>query len=88
METKVTSRKMKSIRRRCGFMNGINIDAGGLSLGWKEGISLNLKSYSRSHIDVEVEEENGAGIWRFTGFYGEPVEHNRRESWELLRTLQ
>ncbi|KAA3462160.1 reverse transcriptase [Gossypium australe] len=61
---------------------------GGLSLGWKEGISLNLKSYSRYHIDVEVEEENEAEVWRFTGFYGEPVEHNRRELWELLRALK
>ncbi|KAA3460676.1 nucleolin-like [Gossypium australe] len=29
METKVTSRKMESIRRRCGFMNGIDVDAVG-----------------------------------------------------------
>ncbi|KAA3458060.1 reverse transcriptase [Gossypium australe] len=84
IETKVTSRKMESIRRRCGFMNGIDVDA----IGWKEGINLSLKSYSRSHIDVEVEEENGVGKWRLTGFYGEPVEQNRRELWELLRSLQ
>ncbi|KAA3471338.1 hypothetical protein EPI10_016968 [Gossypium australe] len=31
---------------------------GGLSLGWREGLNLTLKSYSKSHIDVEVEEEN------------------------------
>ncbi|KAA3481796.1 Exo_endo_phos domain-containing protein [Gossypium australe] len=57
-------------------MNGIDVDA----IGWKEGINLSLKSYSRSHIDVEVEEENGVGKWRLTGFYEEPVEQNRRES--------
>ncbi|KAA3465123.1 BEACH domain-containing lvsC [Gossypium australe] len=68
MDTKVTSKRMELIRRRYGFTNGIDIDEGGLSLGWKEGISLNLKSYSRSHIDVEVEEENRAKVWRFKGF--------------------
>ncbi|KAA3473129.1 reverse transcriptase [Gossypium australe] len=62
-------------------------DQGGLSLGWREGINITLKSYSKSHIDVVVEEEDGAKTWRFTGFYGEPVEQNRRTSWELLRGL-
>ncbi|KAA3467408.1 reverse transcriptase [Gossypium australe] len=82
---------MESIRRRCGFANCINVDATGsmgLSLGWREGINLTLKSYSKSHINVVVEEEDGEEVWRFTGFYGEPVEQNRRASWELLRALQ
>ncbi|KAA3482369.1 reverse transcriptase [Gossypium australe] len=63
-------------------------DQGGLSLGWMEGINITLKSYSKSHIDVVVEEEDGAKNWRFTGFYEEPVEQNRRASWELLRALK
>ncbi|KAA3487679.1 reverse transcriptase [Gossypium australe] len=77
---------MESIKRRCGFTNGIDVDAvrsRGLIFRLERG-----NKYSRSHIDVEVEEENGAEVWRFTSFYGEPIEHNRMESWELLRTLQ
>ncbi|KAA3489871.1 reverse transcriptase [Gossypium australe] len=63
---------MESIQRICGFANGIDVDATG-SRG--------------SHIDVVVEENDGAETWRFTGFYGEPVEQNRKVSWELLRAL-
>ncbi|KAA3477739.1 reverse transcriptase [Gossypium australe] len=76
IETKVTSRMMDSIRRRCGFANGIDVEATG------------SRGYSKSHIDAVVEEEDGAKTWRFTGFYGEPVEQNRRTLWELLRGLQ
>ncbi|KAG8485125.1 hypothetical protein CXB51_021770 [Gossypium anomalum] len=53
---------------------------GGLSLGWNEGLSLTLKSFSKSHIDVEVENEDEQGVWRFTGFYGAPIENERKES--------
>ena len=33
---------------------------------------MNLKSYSKFHIDVWISEEDGK-VWRFTGFYGESV---------------
>ncbi|KAG8493539.1 hypothetical protein CXB51_011042 [Gossypium anomalum] len=78
METKVTSKRIGAIRRKCRFGHGIDVDAvgtrGGLSLGWREGLNLTLKSFSKSRIDMEVEEESGRDIWRFTGFYGSPVE--------------
>lgn len=36
--------------------NGIDVCAegskGGLSLGWKEGVYVKLKSYSKDHIDI------------------------------------
>ncbi|KAA3453657.1 reverse transcriptase [Gossypium australe] len=92
METKVTSKRMESIRRKCGFLNGIDVAAtgtrGGLSLGWKEGLNLMLKSFSNYHIDVEVEDEDEVDTWRFTGFYEVPVENERKESWKLLRALK
>ncbi|KAA3463975.1 reverse transcriptase [Gossypium australe] len=92
METKVTSKRMESIRRKCGFLNGIDVAAtgtrGGLSLGWKEGLNLTLKSFSNYHIDVEVEDEDEVDTWRFTGFYAVPVENERKESWKLLRALK
>ncbi|KAH1075467.1 hypothetical protein J1N35_027795 [Gossypium stocksii] len=83
---------MESIRRQCGFINGIDIATdgtkGGLSLGWKEGLTLHLRSLSKSHIDVEVEDENERRLWKFTGFYGAPIESDRKESWDLLRLLK
>ncbi|KAA3479820.1 putative Transposon TX1 [Gossypium australe] len=92
METKVTSKRMETIKRQCGFMNEIDVDAegtrGGLSVGWREGLNLTLKSFSRSHIDVAEKEQNEMETWRFTGFYGAPMDHDRRESWELLRFLK
>ncbi|KAA3486891.1 BEACH domain-containing lvsC [Gossypium australe] len=36
METKVTSKRMESIRRRCGFTNGIDVD----TIGSMRGLSL------------------------------------------------
>lgn len=51
---------MERIRRRCGFLNGIDVDAtgsrGGLSLAWRRDINIRLQSYSKSHIDVQIED--------------------------------
>ncbi|KAK5833830.1 hypothetical protein PVK06_017693 [Gossypium arboreum] len=63
----------------------------GVDISKLEGKRVLFKFYSE--IDLirvmeEVQEENVLGVWRFTGFYGALVEHERRESWELLRMLQ
>ncbi|GMI77433.1 hypothetical protein HRI_001412600 [Hibiscus trionum] len=90
METKLNGRRMERVRRRCGYLFGIDVSAvgsrGGLSLGWKPEVDVTLRSYSQSHIDVVVEEGEGVR-WRFTGFYGNPVENERHASWSLLREL-
>uniref|UniRef100_A0A2N9G7B6 Reverse transcriptase domain-containing protein n=1 Tax=Fagus sylvatica TaxID=28930 RepID=A0A2N9G7B6_FAGSY len=59
---------------------------GGLCLLWKKEINLRVYSFSHSHIDAVV-NENQPDAWRFTGFYGAPETHNREESWNLLRRL-
>lgn len=63
IETKVNERKMERIRKKCGFDSGIYISAEGsrrgLSLIWKQGISINLISFSKSRINVEVGDVNG-----------------------------
>ncbi|MFQ6671653.1 hypothetical protein Gotur_036121 [Gossypium turneri] len=90
METKVDSRRMERIRRRCGFLNGIEVDAtgsrGGLCLAWRGDISIRLQSYSKSHIDVFIEDVERGKNWRFIDFYGSPYS-NKEESWNLLRHL-
>ena len=47
----------------------------------------NFKSYSNSHIDMVVMEEDGRGPWRATGFYGHLDIGMRYISWDLLKTL-
>ncbi|GMI92929.1 hypothetical protein HRI_002962200 [Hibiscus trionum] len=91
METKVSAVRMEKIRRKCGFIHGIDIDAdgsrGGLSLCWTSDMVVNLCSYSSFHIDVNISDVDSNNIWRFTGFYGNPVTAQRDLSWNLLRSL-
>ncbi|KAA3455898.1 reverse transcriptase [Gossypium australe] len=82
---------MERIRCRSGFVNGIDVGAegsrGGLCLAWKEEFRVSLKTFSKNHVDVQVEDSNGQGDWRFTGFYGSPYVKDQHESWRLLRVL-
>ncbi|KAK2995799.1 hypothetical protein RJ640_026566 [Escallonia rubra] len=48
---------------------------------------MSARSYSKFYIDATVEDVNGKGKWRFTGFYGHPNTSKRKESWNLLRRL-
>ncbi|KAA3467390.1 reverse transcriptase [Gossypium australe] len=91
METKLKANRMEKVRRRCGFFNGNDVAAegsrGDLSLGWNGGQLVNLNSFSKNHIDVEIKEEEEKPRWRFTGFYGDPMVRNKAETWDLLRRL-
>uniref|UniRef100_A0A8R7UQ88 Endonuclease/exonuclease/phosphatase family protein n=1 Tax=Triticum urartu TaxID=4572 RepID=A0A8R7UQ88_TRIUA len=63
--------------------------SGGLVLFWNNDSVVSLKSFSRTHIDVFVQNESlGGGEWRFTGFYGEPVRTRRKLSWDLMKFLR
>uniref|UniRef100_A0A8R7TQR0 Endonuclease/exonuclease/phosphatase domain-containing protein n=1 Tax=Triticum urartu TaxID=4572 RepID=A0A8R7TQR0_TRIUA len=63
--------------------------SGGLVLFWNNDSVVSLKSYSRTHIDVLIQNEStGDREWRFTGFYGELVRSRRKRSWELLVFLR
>lgn len=91
IETKLNANRMERVRKRCGFFNGIDVPAegsrGGLSLGWNEGHLVNLKSLSKNHIDVEIQDDKGKHRRLFTGFYGAPDVRNKVETWDLLRRL-
>ncbi|KAA3485636.1 reverse transcriptase [Gossypium australe] len=91
METKLSQQRMSKARRSCGFIHGIDVDAegsrGGLCLGWKPGIDVNLKSFSKWHIDVMVKEDSSQIEWRFTDFYGTPYSREQSQVWELLKSL-
>lgn len=72
---------MVKVRTKCGFLCGIDVGVdgsrGGLSLGWKEGLSVTLQSYSNNFIDVKIQESSNSPKWRWIGFYGSSYNHNR-----------
>lgn len=75
---------MGKVRRKCGILNGIDIDSngrsGGLSLGWNNDCKVSLRSFSNRHIDVMIDEDSEGRTWRCTGFYGAPEENLREVS--------
>ncbi|KAG8480478.1 hypothetical protein CXB51_024631 [Gossypium anomalum] len=91
METKLSAKKIESVRLKYGFENRIDVGAvgskDGLSLRWKENSLISLKSFSSFHIDVDVHDVECDTTWRLMGFHGNLEEKNRRESWDLLRRL-
>ena len=91
METKADMEWMIMVRDRCKFKNGLIVPSegksGGLALFWKEGIKLDVQTYSQSHIDALVHGGGEVGWWHLTGFYGDPDTNKRPESWRKLRHL-
>lgn len=69
----------------CGFSVPSNGRSGGLAILWKEELNLSIISFSLGHIDAAV--KNSENWWRFTRFYGNPMPHKRKESWEFLENL-
>lgn len=53
---------------------------------WKQSMNCSVTDYSKNHINLEVQEEIH-GKWRITAFYGMPERNNRRNSWDLIRTI-
>ena len=85
-ETKKSS-EMEWLRSRWKFDHCFAVDslgrAGGLALLWMKDVSVEVKSYFNNHIDVMM-EGGIAKRCRFTGFYGNPIANQKRESWALL----
>ncbi|KAL8465342.1 hypothetical protein ACS0TY_034730 [Phlomoides rotata] len=88
-ETKIRSTVGKRIASSLNFPSCFYVDprgrSGGLLLMWSEDVSVVLRSYSRGHIDCGISYLNSK--WRFSGFYGNPVQHLRQFSWDLLRRI-
>ncbi|XP_024163940.1 uncharacterized protein LOC112170898 [Rosa chinensis] len=100
-ETKRTAAEMVSIRKKIGWPHVFSVDcqfvhkkngkgvssSGGVSLLWTDDVNISLKSYSKCHIDVNVKDDKGQVVWRFTGVYGQAKAENRHLTWSLLRRL-
>ena len=90
-ETKKKIAGMKRVKVKLDFLNGFYVQregkGRGLAMFWRKEINLEIKSYSKHHIDVVITEEATSFKWWITGFYGHPETHRRKESWSFLNTL-
>lgn len=89
-ETKALTHEMMRVKRRLHFKNGVAVDpqgrAGGLAMLWDDTVDITLRSMSKNHIDVLVNQE-AHEQWRLIGVYGWPERSNKFKTWELLRSL-
>uniref|UniRef100_A0A803KPX1 Uncharacterized protein n=1 Tax=Chenopodium quinoa TaxID=63459 RepID=A0A803KPX1_CHEQI len=53
---------------------------------WKSTVDVVVNSYSKNHIDVEI-NSNRQDRWRFTGIYGHPEDENKYKTGLLLKGL-
>jgi hypothetical protein len=58
----------------------------GLVMFLKKEVNVKLCSFSKFHIDVQIEEEDGFK-WRFIGIYGEPTTEKGDITWRLMRIV-
>ncbi|KAL0403940.1 UNVERIFIED_CONTAM: hypothetical protein Sradi_2034800 [Sesamum radiatum] len=86
-ETKCGNSKFEKVRDQLN-MYGVCVPAvrkaGGLALMWRKDVLVQLSSYSKNHIDVDVLSEDTTANWRFTGIYGEADVTKRKEVWNRL----
>ena len=92
METKLKREWLEKVKERCKMKHGLIVPSdgskGGLAMLWKEGITMEIKTYSQDHIDAWVESGWDGGCWHFTRFYGNPDTAKRPESWAKLKSLK
>ena len=62
--------------------------SGGLALLSREGTNVRFKSYSNSHINVEIHENSSLTPWHAIGFYEQLDAVRRFSLWQLLEVLK
>ena len=82
---------MKKVKLKLGYVNGFYVQrqgrGSGLAMFWRKEVNLEIKSYSKYHIDAVIIEEASSFKRRLMGFYGHPKTHQRKESWRFLNML-
>uniref|UniRef100_A0A803PDL7 Reverse transcriptase domain-containing protein n=1 Tax=Cannabis sativa TaxID=3483 RepID=A0A803PDL7_CANSA len=90
-ETLCDKKKVEIVSRQLGFEGCYVVEAqgrsGGISLLWQNSNDVKINSFSKNHIDCVV-SLNGLANFRLTGMYGEPNRTQRRQTWDLIRTLK
>ena len=89
-ETKVSVLQMNEIANKLNFDNCFAVNCsgrgGGLALLWNSGTWVQIKSFSKHHIDAEILTTSGRQM-RITGVYGHPEIGQKKHTWTLLRWL-
>ena len=93
METKSDKKNwMDIVKDKCNMKDGLFIlsirKSKGLTLFWKEGVTVMVQTYSQTHIDALVDGGADFGWWHFTGFYGNSDTAKCPESWVKLKYLK
>ena len=90
-ETKMKKYRMEREKFKIGLLNGLIVPSvgrsGGLVMLWSRDIKVEIQGYSRNHIDTVVTDLDSNFKWHITGFYRNSETHCRKESWDLLRSL-
>lgn len=86
---------MNSFRNFNGFSGILSVSCkgedrnrvGGLSLLWKEGVEVEVMSFSLHRIDFLISLQEGEEKWRCSGIYGYPESHDKHKTCELIDHL-
>lgn len=88
IETKLKVNRREKLSVSLVFFNCFAAErvglGGGLAVLWKEGVVVEVKNYSRYHVDLVVVSDSP---YRFTLFYGIPGSNRGKASWDLLGRL-
>ena len=91
MKTQIDKYRVENLRYSLGFDSSFAIKSsgriGGLGLFWKNDVSLDVKKYSKYHIDTIV-TENGKEPWRMSFIYGEPNRSLRYRTWDIMKQMR
>ncbi|KAK1652758.1 hypothetical protein QYE76_070563 [Lolium multiflorum] len=86
-----TGWKVEGLAGTLGFDHAYGVDSsgqsGGLCIYWKIPLQLNLRNFSKYHINMIVTEA-GKEPWRLTTWYGEANRSMRFKTWDMMRYLK
>ena len=89
-ETKLTTMQMNMVVNNLNFKNCFAVNcsgrSGGITMLWNLETCLQIKSFSKHHINAEIQMTSGKQM-RCTGVYGHPEANQKNHTWTLLRRL-
>jgi hypothetical protein len=82
---------MEGLKGTLGFDYAYGVGSsgrsGGLCVYWKENTQMELRNFSKYHIDMKV-IEHGKDPYRITFWYGEANRSLRYKTWDMMRFLK
>uniref|UniRef100_A0A803LVS9 Endonuclease/exonuclease/phosphatase domain-containing protein n=1 Tax=Chenopodium quinoa TaxID=63459 RepID=A0A803LVS9_CHEQI len=93
-ETRLKKHEAEKIKNKINFSCAFVVEcegegrkrSGGLMLLWKDGVDVDLMSFSQNHINVLIDSLIDGG-WRFTSVYGFPEEERKHKTGLLMEIL-